>query len=122
MDPTSIAAQAIGFLLPFLSKAGGHVMEGALGVVGDRMVALLKARLADDGGGTFTTLESEPGSDVAAEQLQQALLHRMTADPSFAEDLRALLVQADAAGWSNVQVGDGNKNAQIQGSNNSVSM
>jgi hypothetical protein len=119
-----MAAQAIGYVLSVLGKAGAQVVEGTAKAGAEKLLAYLQAKLGDDTGKkALEDLQAGPTSAAQEVKLKGAIMDKMESDTDFAQELTTILKDIEKAnGLSNTQTGDNNKNAQIAGHGNKVSM
>lgn len=103
MDPITLATSAIGFLAPYLAKAGKFVAEEA-GPALQKVKAIHKAvkeALADDALGkqTLERVEQNPEElETWQDSLTKLLETKIKGDAALAETLQKLLVEAEKAG------------------------
>ena len=101
MDPSQLAAQAVGILPPYLTEAGKVAAKQA-GEAAERHVeALLVAirrRFGSDqdsyGQQRLERLEQQPGAEGRRQTLADVLSEEAAADPAFTAELQRLIQRA----------------------------
>ena len=127
MDPVTLAAAAVGYLVPYLpvlaegaaKKIGENVPESA-----GKLVSWLRGKLSAGGQEALDDLAKQPGDDFTREALKRKIAEAVQADPRLAEELRALL-PADARpliAQNQTVSGAGAKAAQVAGNHNTTSV
>jgi hypothetical protein len=112
-----LASAAVALLVPFLGQLGGHVVGKATAELSqaamdrlDRLYERVKVRLAGgdaaEAGRALQRLEAEPQDQRSQESFRELLGRVIERDPGFADELAALLRQAQAAAPAVTQVSD----------------
>jgi len=107
VEPLSLAAAAVGLLVPYFQQAAGRLAERAGEAIADatlaRVEALyqrLRAVLAPGSyrGALLDGVQAEPDDPGRQEILKAELARLITADPQFAGQLERLVADAEQAG------------------------
>jgi hypothetical protein len=122
MEPVSAGVGVVvaTLLAKAWERASDRAVDGAEGVVG-RLTSRLRDRFRDRGdeagASALTTLEAAPDSQRSVRAVAEAVERQVAEDPGWGEDLRALVAEAEAAGFMAApasQVAWGSGNAQVQ--------
>ena len=115
MDPVTLAAAAVGLLVPFFKRVGEHVLDRAGSDLADaaasKVEALyerVKAKLSgDDYNATLLKgAEANPDSPSRQANLQGVLVEQIEQDKGFKAALERLVADAEAAGAVTIQATD----------------
>jgi hypothetical protein len=115
MDPLSLAAAAVGLLVPYFRQAAGKIAERAGERLADSTLAGLRslyervrAGLVPGSyrGGLLEGVQAEPDDPGLQEVLKLELAKLIAADPQFAEELERLVAHAEQAGAVRITASD----------------
>ncbi|MEM7225804.1 MAG: hypothetical protein AAF495_22690 [Pseudomonadota bacterium] len=122
IDPASLAAGAVGFAAAYLGKIAKRVADDSADLAAKKITAWIKGKLGEEE--AVAELEAAPESEGARLMVQGALLARLEAEPGLAEELAALLEQAERAGATQkiAQSGDSNVGVQVTGNQNQINI
>jgi len=107
VEPLSLAAAAVGLLVPYFQQAAGQVAERAGEALADAglskvkaLYARVRAKLAPGSyrGALLEGVQAEPEDPGRLEILQAELAKLIAADPQFAGELERLVADAEQAG------------------------
>ena len=102
MDAQTIATAAMALLSPYLAKAGEAFAKEAGEKLAEKASALYRAVKAKFKGDTYaeqtlTRVEEKPEAKGRQVALQEVLAEKLEEDPDFAETVRRLVEEAQAA-------------------------
>jgi hypothetical protein len=128
MDPASLAAAAVGFIVSYLQQVSGQLTERSGQAVADAafvkakaLYARVRAKLAPDSsyGVLLQGVEETPEDTDRQESLKAALATMVAHDTGFEADLERLVAQAQTAGRVSVTATDvgvfAGRDAKLQG-------
>ena len=120
-----LAVAAINMIAPYLAKAGEAAAEklgeGTAEAAG-KVLGWLRAKLGGRAKEALDELEAAPADSDNQADLRKQLKKALEADPSLAEELRALIPEdaLQRVTMNQTISGDYAKGAQVQGSQNDV--
>lgn len=124
VDIGVLASTALASVQGYLGSKATAFADEAAKAVGGKVLSWLRTKLSDPAErGALDSLVANPQSAGAQKMVEGALLSRLEADKSLAEDLTRLLEAAGhkiEANQTITQSGDGNQAAQVAGADNVV--
>jgi hypothetical protein len=117
MDPTMVAATAVGTVLPYLATVGKNAAQAAAGAAAKSVWEWVKGKLTSEAGKeAVKDLESAPDDAVNQDAAKAALSKVLRSDPSALSQLAELLAQAGVTTTQSANIsGDRNIVGQAAG-------
>lgn len=119
VEPITVAATVVAFLVPYLVKAGEAFAEKAGEALAEKTGELyrtIKNKFTGDSYAeqTLMRLEESPSAESRQRALEHLLAEKMSEDSAFGERVRSLVEEAKAADTRNV-IASGERSVAIGG-------